>query len=303
MSREELKNGDRTTDSQVHPSKITKNRLTLSRLAIQNDNLIVQHDVLPPGEAEHPLSTHHFIALHLTPSTRRIAHIGGQKYEGFMAAGEFCLHPSTHSGFYAWETTDETTVFIIKPDFLSGTAAKTECLNPNKIELRPIVRDRDAQIECIGRSFLAEMQSDGLGGRLYCESLATQFAIHLLRNYCAFAPRLKQYNCGLSNQRLQAAIDYINAHLEFNISLEDLAQVAQINSCHYFCHLFKQSTGITPYQYVIQQRIKRAKRLLKLENLPLAEIALRCGFCNQSAFSRTFRKLVGVTPRSYRKEF
>lgn len=301
MNREELRNSDRTTDSRVQPSEITKNRKILSRLAVHNDNLIVQHDILPPGEEEHPLSTHHFMALHLTPITRRVAHIGDRQYEGSMSTGEFCLHPSTHSGFYAWESTDETAVFIIKPDFLSRTAAQTECLNP-EIELRPIVRDRDRQIEYIARSFLAEMQGKALGEKLYTESLATQFAIHLLRNYCTFAPQLKQYRGGLSSRQLKAVISYINTHLESSISLKDLARVSQINSHHYFCHLFKQSTGIPPYQYVIEQRIKRAKQLLKQDKLPLLEIALECGFSDQSAFNRTFRRCVGSTPRDYRRQ-
>lgn len=302
MSREKMNNSDRTKNSIVDFSEITKNRLTLSRQAIQNDSPIVQHDVLPPGEIEHPPSTHHFMALHLIPSTRRVAQIGKQQYEGLMAAGEFCLHPSVYSGFYAWETTDEIVTFIFKSDWLSRIAAQTECINPDRIELHPIVRDRDLQIEYIARSFLAEMQSDGLGGRLYCESLATQFAIHLLRNYCTFPLQLKQYSGGLSRRQLKAVIGYIDAHLEDELNLKTLAQVAQIDSDHYFCRLFKQSTGIAPYQYVIQQRIEKAKQLLKQENLPLAEIALMCGFCNQSAFSRTFRKLMGTTPRGYRKE-
>ena len=73
-------------------------------------------------------------------------------------------------------------------------------------------------------------------------------------------------------------------------------------STHYFCHLFKQSTGIAPYQYVIQQRIAKAKRLLKQQDLSLVDVALACGFVSQSAFNRTFKQHVGTTPRKYRLE-
>lgn len=290
------------SQSAVHPAKINKPEWTVSCQSIQGDRLIVEHNIQPPDAIEHPLSTYHCIALHLSPVSRRVAYIGREKYEGSVTTGDFCLHPSTHSGFYAWETTDESITLLVKPDFLSRTAAQTECLNPDKIELRPIVISRDPQIEYIARSFLAEMQSEGLGGRLYSESLATQFAIHLLRNYCTFPLQLKQYEGGLSSRKLQAAIDYITTHLESSISLNDLARISQINSDYYFSRLFKQSTGISPYQYVIQQRIEKAKQLLKQDNLPLVEIALMCGFSSQSAFSRTFSKLVKTTPRSYRKQ-
>ena len=112
----------------------------------------------------------------------------------------------------------------------------------------------------------------------------------------------KQFSGGLSLQKFQVAIDYINAHLESSISIKDLAQVTQINSDHYFCRLFKQSTGITPYQYVIGQRIEKAKQLLKQNDLSLVEIAMMCGFSSQSSFNRTFRKLVGTTPKNYRQQ-
>ena len=145
------------------------------------------------------------------------------------------------------------------------------------------------------------MQNDALGGRLYSETLATQLAIHLLRNYCTFPAQLKHYDKGLSRQQLKAVIRYIDTNLEASISLKDLARVSGLNSHHYFCHLFKQSTGISPYKYVIEQRIEKVKQLLK-QDLPLVEIALECGFSDQSALSRTFRKCVGTTARDYRRQ-
>ena len=254
------------------------------------------------NEIEHPLSTHHCIALHLSPVSRRVACIGDRRYEGSVDVGDFCLHPLTHAGFYAWSSTDETIALIVKPDFLSRVAAQTECLNPDKIELCPVTIGRDRIIEYISRSFLGEMQNNVLGGRLYSETLATQLAIHLLRNYCTFPVQLKKYPGGLSCRQLKATIDYIDTHLENNITLDTLARVSQIGSTHYFCRLFKQSTGVSPYQYVIGQRVERAKRLLKQQNLPLVEIALMCGFSNQSAFSRTFRRCVSTTPKGYRRQ-
>ena len=282
------------------PSDIIEQRWTLSRRVIR-DRLIVQHDLQPPNEVEHPPSTHHFMALHLTHSNR-IARIGNHQYEGAFNIGEFCLHPCCYSGFYAWDSTDEVVAFIIRSDFLSRLAAQTECLNPDRIELRPVAIGRDPDIEHIARSFLGEMETESLGVKIYSETLAVQLAIHLLRHYCTFPPRLRQYDKGLSRTQLQRVIDYINAYLESNISLPILAELSGVSSPYYFCHLFKQSTGIAPYQYVIQQRVAKAKQLLKQQNLPLVEIALSCGFSSQSAFNRTFKKSVGTTPSEYRRQ-
>jgi AraC family transcriptional regulator len=128
--------------------------------------------------------------------------------------------------------------------------------------------------------------------------LATSL-IHLLRHYCAFEPTLKQYQGGLSRDRLRTAIDYIQANLDRKLTLEAIAQ--QLNlSLYYFCNLFTQSMGIPPYKYVLQQRVERAKQLLKDENRAIVDIALECGFANQTHLNKQFRKLTGMTPKVYR---
>jgi AraC family transcriptional regulator len=144
------------------------------------------------------------------------------------------------------------------------------------------------------------MQNGGLGGQLYGESLANLLLIHLLRHYCASEPKLKQYQGGLPKHKLQQAIDYIQANLDQKLSLEAIAQHLNM-SVYHFCDLFKQSIGIAPYKYVLQQRVERAKLLLKDEERAIVDIALDCGFANQTHLNKHFRKLTGTTPKAYRE--
>ena len=145
------------------------------------------------------------------------------------------------------------------------------------------------------------MQTEGLGGRLYSEALTTQLGIHLLRNYCTFPLKLKQYDGGLSLRKLQTVIDYIQANLEEKISLNTLAETTEISS-YYFGRLFKKSTGITPHQYLIKCRIDRAQVLLKERKLSISNIAFEVGFSNQSHFIKHFKRLTGKTPKKFRDE-
>lgn len=93
--------------------------------------------------------------------------------------------------------------------------------------------------------------------------------------------------------------DYVIAHLNQNISLSQMGGIVNLSQYH-FCRLFKQSTGITPHQYLTQCRINRAKQLLSKTKLTITEIAFEIGFNNHSSFTRLFRKYVGVTPKSFR---
>lgn len=176
--------------------------------------------------------------------------------------------------------------------YLRQTAAETGCLNPDKVELRSILKTRDPQLESLAQSFKNEMQSGGMGGRLYSESLGNILAVHLLRHYCDFPPNLQEYKGGLSRY---------NSLLDREIMLTDLAAVAGMSEYH-FSRLFKQSMGMAPYQYVIQQQVEQAKRLLKQRDGAVASVAHECGFKSQSHLSRHFRQLTGVTPQKYQQQ-
>jgi AraC family transcriptional regulator len=100
--------------------------------------------------------------------------------------------------------------------------------------------------------------------------------------------------------QLNQVIDYINEHLDQDLSLNEMAAMVQMSPT-YFASLFKQSTGLPPHQYVVHQRINRAKKMLLNSNLSIAEIATQLGFCDQSHLTRHMRRLLGVCPRQLRQ--
>jgi AraC-like DNA-binding protein len=83
------------------------------------------------------------------------------------------------------------------------------------------------------------------------------------------------------------------------LSLAELASVINISPT-YFASLFKQATGISPHQYVIQQRVERAKLMLSRTNLTIADIALKVGFSSQSHLTQQFKRVTGLTPKQVR---
>ena len=189
----------------------------------------------------------------------------------------------------------------IKPKFVEQIGQNW--VDSANIELIPrYYPQSDLLLLQLGLALKAEIQSGCLGGKIYGDSIATTVAAHLLRKYSTFNTAITKEYKGLAPNKLANVIDYIQTYLELNLGLEELAKLSDL-SPYYFSRLFKQSTGFSPYQYISQQRIARARQLLQDTGMAIAQVALHCGFSSQSSFSKTFRKAVGITPRQYRQSF
>jgi AraC family transcriptional regulator len=146
----------------------------------------------------------------------------------------------------------------------------------------------------------AELTGNGLGGPLAAESLANVLAVHLLRHLSAPRQLERGRDGALPRERLRAAVEYIEEHLDGCPTLAEMAAVVRLNPYH-FARQFKAATGLPPHQYVILRRVERAKQLLQAgTDLSLAEVALSAGFWDQSQLSHHFKRLVGVTPGRFR---
>jgi AraC-like DNA-binding protein len=104
---------------------------------------------------------------------------------------------------------------------------------------------------------------------------------------------------GLPPRALRRVREYIESHLEENIALETLADIAGFSMFH-FARAFKRSEGVTPHGYLLERRVERAQKLLTGTNLSLSEIARASGFSDQSHLARHFRRRVGVSPSMFR---
>ncbi len=105
---------------------------------------------------------------------------------------------------------------------------------------------------------------------------------------------------GLPPRRLQRVFAHVRENIAQELAVAELAQVVGMSQ-YYFSKLFKLSTGTTPHQFVMRQRVERAQELLRESRTPLAEVATHVGFETQSHFTSVFRRLCGATPKHYRE--
>jgi AraC family transcriptional regulator len=158
----------------------------------------------------------------------------------------------------------------------------------------------DPVIEALVGQLGRELKAGGGSGRLYAEELLQALAVHLIAHHTREEPTGRAVTGGLPGYRLNRVKDYVLHHLDQDLSLDDMADEVEMNPYH-FLRLFKQSTGTTPYQWVIAQRIEAAKRLLKETDWPVMQVALEVGYQSQSHFTTLFKRKVGVPPGRYRR--
>jgi AraC family transcriptional regulator len=256
--------------------------------------------------AEHQ-HTMHVIACGLPglSATEEFLNLSGERWlDGKLRKetrnhGDIAIIPADIPHSCNWNSSVQFMVLAIEPMLLNNIGQ--DWVNPDRIELVPqFMTKQDALIQGIFSALRKELEIGGIGGYLLTDSLATALAIHLLRNYCTIFPKLSSVSGGLSQAKLTLVRDYINEHLAKNLSLEEIAAIAQISQYH-FLRLFKQSMGITLHQYILKCRVEKAKYLLQHSQLSVADIAIRVGFCDQSHLTRLFKRIVGVPPKQFLK--
>jgi AraC family transcriptional regulator len=268
------------------------------------DSLHVELHQQPKFEVAEHQHTMHVIACGLpkTPEDRFAIGerwLAGKRETERRQLGDIAIIPAGISHRCNWNTTARFGILAIEPTLLQQVGQ--DWINPDRIELiSQFMSERDDLIQSIFATLSAELATGGIGSKLLIDSLKTTLAIHLLRNYCTTLPRLSSYADGLSDAKLTLIKDYINTHLDLDLKLTELSSIAQISTYH-FLRLFKKSVGMTPHQYILQQRIDRAKYLLKSSNLDISEIAFMVGFCDSSHLTRCFKSSLGKTPSQWRQ--
>ncbi len=186
---------------------------------------------------------------------------------------------------------------------LSKTALADLDVDPSRVRLRYEGGFRDPLIEAIGRTVAAELRNPGPSSALLVESLAAALGAYILRNYSNLSPSshpLPTAKGTLDGRRLGRVLSFIDAHLDRELTLEEMAHEACLSPFH-FARCFKAATGVSPHRYLLQRRLDHAKALLKAGKLSATEIAFACGFSSAAHFSSSFKRANGVTPSLFRR--
>lgn len=246
---------------------------------------------------------HHTLSIYLQgggPSIRRsdMPRLIGEP-------GSVCLFPMGHDS--QWEIDDhlEFVHLYFSVDALRQLALTALDLDPRRIELPDLTYASDQHLVQVLHREVLSLQWHENSDLLALQQSSETMMLHLLKRYVRLGSAPELFRGGLTRAVRDRVVEYMRCRVEQSISLEELAAVAQLSSFH-FNRMFRISMACTPHKYLTKLRVERAQQLLAKpsadeEVLPLASIALLCGFGNQSHFGRIFRQHVGVTPAMYRK--
>jgi AraC family transcriptional regulator len=170
-----------------------------------------------------------------------------------------------------------------------------------EVELRPSRKFADPRLSAMVAAVDAEMVAGFPSGRLFLDSVEQAMAVALVNGHAVRHRPVQIYRGGLGSARLRRIRELVHAKMEDELSLDEMAQSVGLSTAH-FARMFRKSTGQTPHQFVLRQRLERAKAMLRAPDARVLDVALACGFKTQQHFAQVFRDVWGVSPTEYRRD-
>ncbi len=252
----------------------------------------------PPGEEPAATPLQHTVVLNLGAPFRRehqwidVPDPVRHTLEPFCAA----IIPAGARYRSRWLDPAHILVLTVEPSLLTEASGESPQRPPR---LAPVLGTRDLLLAHLALSLREALREDPRRSGPFGESVARALALRLTV-YAEDRASVRPARTGLPSRRLRRVIEHVDRHLEAPLSLRALAALAGLSVFH-FARAFKESTGLSPHRYVLRRRVDRARQLLAGTGLSLAEIAVRCGFSNQSHFTTAFRQIAGATPTRWRE--
>jgi len=260
-------------------------------------NIQFAHFRQPPCEVPEHVLPFHVICMNAGQPVRLEQTVDGQKETVDSILGDLAIYPAYATQTFRWNKETDFFNLFLPPSFLAQVSY--DVFGRDRLELVPhLTTLSDPFVQQIGFALKTSLEIDGNSSCLYADAIAHALVVHLLARYSTHSRQIKAIAGGFTPAQWNQIIDFINANLDRNIHLTELAEIVKFSPYH-FAHVFKKSTNTSPHQYVIRCRIERAKQLMAIGELSIATIAQTVGFASQGHFTYHFKRLVGVTPKRY----
>ena len=247
---------------------------------------------LARSEACH--ADHDALTLSLRSSGAYRGMVGGERVDKPLRRGQVSFVPAGMPVSIEYPAAHSVLVL-----YLPHSLTRTVLGELGAVDLQPLHSEDEPQLAQLMRMIERELEAPSFVSQLMIDGLVRAIVTGLCR-HDASQPHAGADRIYLPPQKLKRIVDFVESHVDQPIGLNDLAAVAGLSPFH-FSRVFKQANGETPCQFVRSRRLERARTLLATTTMALAELALACGFANQSHFTAAFTRATGVSPAKYRR--
>src|SRR6266702_4584750 len=257
-------------------------------------------DLRPPESVTEPrlwVRPEQVLAMVLRPGSIEIGLRRTELTEFRYIAGEMIL-PHRHEGKWVGLMNAPHLELSISDAALMATSDEAN----GEVELRIYRKFADPRLGALVAAVHAEMVAGFPSGRLFLDSIEQAMAVALVSGQAVRHRPVRVSRGGLGPARLRRITDLVHARLENELGLNELAQSVGLSTAH-FARMFRKSTGETPHQFVLRQRLERAKAMLRAADARILHVAVACGFKTQQHFAQVFRDVCGISPSGYRQDF
>lgn len=247
---------------------------------------------------EYESPKHHTLSCYIQGGFDIVRLQGHQRRSG-GAPGRICLMPAEHKS--QWEVNGELSFFHLYFDDKALSNTYERVFDKSPISSLPDLTFADNQwLDTFCQQMVLPLNWHDNADQLMLSTAADMMLTHVVSEYSGKIA-LPEIKGGLSVRAQRIVCEYVETHLDTSLHIDELSAQVGLSSYH-FARMFKKSFQITPHQYVTERRLQVAFRLISQGQKSFSDIALTCGFTDQSHFSKQFKKRFGVTPRQKRTE-
>jgi AraC family transcriptional regulator len=239
------------------------------------------------------------VSLHLRSVRRRIVWIDGSQVDDVvLPADATCLYDLTSDISADVDGPFDVVLFHIPRAALDYLARENDMPRIAGLNARQGTAVADPAIKSLGHCLVPALEDSQRAMPLFVDELVLAFQFHLIRAY-GEAESARSLG-GLAPWQRRRATEMMSSDLSRTIQLADVARECRLSVSH-FARAFRQSTGLPPYKWLLDRRLRAVKEMMLNSNRPLAEIATDCGFTDQSHLTRVFTSYVGTSPGAWRR--
>ena len=219
---------------------------------------------------------------------------------GSLQAGQACLYDLKRDPKFLMDKPFHSLHFHLSRAVFDAIADDMNAPRIGELDYQPGLGVDDKIIRDLGTMLLGGLSHPERVSRMFLEHVTLATAAHVAQTYGGMRVAAARAKGGLAPWQLRRSTELLAAHLDGSVTLKSLADACGL-SASYFTRAFRTSTGLAPHQWLAHRRVETAKDLLRQRQDPLREVALACGFSDQSHFTNAFTRMVGTSPRAWQR--